>query len=63
MTFGDAVDALKVGRRVRRTTWPDHVVVVVYDRELCTFWGQLRTRAHPFFWRDIASEDWEVVEP
>jgi hypothetical protein len=68
MTFSEALVALKAGKEVRRTNWPDESSVrLSKDSSNCPAFIRANTvKEGYFYWmvgtEDLLAEDWEMAE-
>ena len=72
MKFSEVVDALMIGKRIRKTSWDSHHAYVIYENEYNTFDFYMMSDGEVYNLqsyttldltpRDLVSNDWEIVE-
>ena len=72
MKFSQIIDALMIGKRVRKSNWDSHYAYVIYEKEYNTFDFYMTSDGEVYNLQsyttldltpmDLVSTDWEVVE-
>ena len=72
MKFSEVVEALMMGKRIRKTSWDTHHAYVIYENEYNTFDFYMMSDGEVYNLqsyttldltpRDLVSTDWEIVE-